>query len=121
LDLNTAVATLHGKGRKIRHCPLWKVTVAALRELVATRPNSEAVFLSQRGQPLTRYGIHTLIERHVCRAAVKVPTLKTKRISPHCLRHYADLRTMPTGAHASLLDAPSDRAFVDSERAFDAA
>jgi transaldolase len=42
------VATLYGKGRKIRRCPLWKVTASVLRELVADRPSNQAVFLSQR-------------------------------------------------------------------------
>ena len=97
LDLETAVATLHGKGRKIRRCPLWKVTVTALRELGTTRPNSEAVFLNHRGQPLTRYGIHTLVERHARRAVVNAPTLKTKRISPHCLRHTAGMHLLRSG------------------------
>jgi integrase/recombinase XerD len=31
LDLAGAVATLHGKGRKIRRCPLWKATISVLR------------------------------------------------------------------------------------------
>ena len=30
LDLVSPVVTLHGKGRKVRQCPLWKVTVSAL-------------------------------------------------------------------------------------------
>lgn len=97
LDLDTAVATLHGKGRKTRRCPLWKVTVSALREIIGARPNSEPVFLNQRGQPLTRYGIHTLIERHVRRAAVKMPALHSKRISPHCLRHTTGMHLLRSG------------------------
>jgi integrase/recombinase XerD len=97
LDLDTAVATLHGKGRKIRRCPLWKVTVSALREIVAARPNNQFVFINQRGQPLTRYGIHTLIERHVRRATVKMPALHSKRISPHCLRHTTGMHLLRSG------------------------
>ena len=97
LDLVGSVVTLHGKGRKIRRCPLWKVTVAVLREVVAERTNSQAVFLNQRGQPLTRYGIHTLIERHVRRAALKATTLSTKRVSPHCLRHTTGMHLLRSG------------------------
>lgn len=41
LDLVMPMATLHGKGRKIRQCPLWKVTVGALREVVLNRPASQ--------------------------------------------------------------------------------
>ena len=97
LDLDTSVVTLHGKGRKIRRCPLWKVTSTALRELVADLANNQAVFRGQRDQPLTRYGIHTLIERHVRRAAVKVPSLSTKRVSPHCLRHTTGMHLLRSG------------------------
>jgi site-specific recombinase XerD len=97
LDLAGSVATLHGKGRKIRRCPLWKVTVSVLREVVAERPNSQAAFLNQRGQPLTRYGIHTLIERHVRHAALKAPALSTKRVSPHCLRHTTGMHLLRSG------------------------
>jgi integrase/recombinase XerD len=97
LDLAMSVATLHGKGRKIRRCPLWKTTTSVLREVVADRPNGQAVFLNQRSQPLTRYGIHTLVERHARRAAVKVPTLSTKHISPHCLRHTTGMHLLRSG------------------------
>jgi site-specific recombinase XerD len=45
------------------------------------------VFVNRHGQPLTRYGIHTLVERHALRAAVAAPTLRTKRVSPHAIRH----------------------------------
>ena len=97
LDLDLAVATLHGKGRKTRRCPLWKVTIAVLREVVTGRANGQAVFLNQRSQPLTRYGIHTLIERHARRAALTVPTLRTKRVSPHCLRHTTGMHLLRSG------------------------
>ena len=96
LDLVFPVATLHGKGRKIRRCPLWKVTTAALRELMAGCAATQAVFRNRRGSPLTRYGIHILVKRHVRRAALTTPSLRTKRVSPHTIRHYADLRAMPS-------------------------
>jgi site-specific recombinase XerD len=97
LDLAAPVVTLHGKGRKIRQCPLWKVTALALRELVAGCLASQAVFVNQCGQPLTRFGIHTLIERWVRRAAVKTPTLKAKRISPHSIRHTTGMHLLRSG------------------------
>jgi site-specific recombinase XerD len=97
LDLAGSVATLHGKGRKIRRCPLWKVTASVLREVVANRPNSQAVFLNHRGQPLTRYGIHTLLERHAHRAVANAPALSAKRVSPHCIRHTTGMHLLRSG------------------------
>src|SRR5437667_344541 len=52
LDLVRPAVTLHGKGRKIRRCPLWKVTAAVLRELVTGRAAADAIFVSQRGGPI---------------------------------------------------------------------
>jgi len=97
VDLVSPAATLHGKGRKVRHCPLWKVTAAALRQLVGLRAASQAVFLSQRGGPLTRYGMHTLVERYTQRAAVHTPSLRTKSVSPHTIRHATAMALLRSG------------------------
>jgi integrase/recombinase XerD len=37
LDLVASVATLHGKGRRVRQCPLWKLTATTLGRLVGNR------------------------------------------------------------------------------------
>ena len=97
LDLGCPMATLHGKGRRIRQCPLWKVTADALREVVVNRPTSQGVFLNRHGQSLTRYGIHILVKRYARRAAVKAPTLRTKRVGPHSIRHSTAMALLRSG------------------------
>jgi len=97
LDLVVPMVVLHGKSRKVRHCPLWKVTATALRQLVDNRAASQAVFLSERGGPLTRFGIHTLVERYAHRAAVQTPSLRTKRVSPHTIRHATAMALLRSG------------------------
>lgn len=97
LDLRRSVVTLHGKGNRDRRCLLWPVTISALRLLMAERPAADPVFLNQRGQPLTRYGIHTLVERYVRRAAIKMPSLIHKRVSPHVLRHTTGTHLLRSG------------------------
>lgn len=97
LDLQRSVVTLHGKGHRDRRCLLWPVTVSALRQLVAALSTTDAVFRNQRGQPLTRYGIHTLVERYVRRAAGKAPSLSRKRVSPHVLRHTTGTHLLRSG------------------------
>jgi site-specific recombinase XerD len=97
LDLVFPVATLHGKGRKVRRCPLWKVTASALQELVAGCAVTQAVFRNRRGQPLTRYGIHILVKRYARRAAVTTPSLRTKRVSPHTIRHTTAMHLLRSG------------------------
>ena len=78
---------LRGKGNKTRRCPLWSRSVGELRPLIEHRPASQHVFLNRRGQPLTRFGIHALVERHAMRVATKLPSLAKKRVSPHTIRH----------------------------------
>jgi site-specific recombinase XerD len=97
LDLESSAVTLHGKGRKIRQCPLWKTTAGKLRELVKQRATSQPVFPNRRGQVLTRYGIHTLVERYARHAAVRTPSLKTKRVSPHTIRHATAMALLRSG------------------------
>lgn len=89
LDASLSVRLL-GKGRKTRICPLWSHTADVLRDILATRiagPKDVPVFLNVRGQPFTRYGIHTLVARTVKKAATTTPSLKNKRVSPHTMRH----------------------------------
>jgi len=97
LDLVSPAATLHGKRRKIRQCPLWKLTATKLRELVGHQPSAQSVFLNRRGQALTRYGIHTLVERYARQAALTTPTLRTKRVSPHTIRHATAMSLLRSG------------------------
>ncbi len=84
-DGRHALVTLHGKGGKIRQCPLLRDTERALADLVNGREPSEAVFLSRYGKAYTRFGVYRLVER----CASKVPALVGRRITPHVLRHTA--------------------------------
>jgi RNA-directed DNA polymerase len=54
-----------GKGGKERQCPLWSVTLQKLTVLIAERPSSDRVFLNRCARPITRFGIHALVERYV--------------------------------------------------------
>ncbi len=83
----TGTVKLHGKGRKIRYCPLWKGTMAELRPLVRNRRDPDALFLNRYGKPLTRFGVYTLVERYAKLAAKIEPNLAKKRVSPHTIRH----------------------------------
>ena len=88
-DLNLASSSVMivGKGGKRRDCPLWPHTVDAITSLVGRRAPTEHVFLNRRGAPVTRFGIHTLVERHARKAQERMPSMKDKRISPHTVRH----------------------------------
>jgi len=87
LDTRSRLVRITGKGNKQRVCPLWPETLGHLRRLIAERSKDEPLFLNRLRQPLTRFGIHTLVERHAAHAAEHEPSLRSKRISPHTIRH----------------------------------
>jgi integrase/recombinase XerD len=90
LDLTptaTPSVRILGKGMKERRCPLWRKTATELAQLVEGRSPRERVVLNRRGQPLTRFGIYNLLKVCVERARKCTPSLLTKRVSPHTLRH----------------------------------
>jgi len=91
LDLETSpFVRILGKGRKIRLCPLWPHTAKVLRALLGRRlegPPEAMVFLNVHGAPITRFGIHTLVERVAERASKRMPSLQGKSVSPHVIRH----------------------------------
>ena len=100
-----AAVKLRGKGNKVRHCPLWAQTATALTALVAGRPDTERVFLNRRGQPVTRFGIHTLVERHVGKAQAHVPSFAAKRVSPHSIRHTTATHLLRAGVDINTIRA----------------
>jgi site-specific recombinase XerD len=86
-----------GKGRKTRHCPLWPLTVKVLGPLLAGRAPHEPLFRNRRSQPITRFGIYELVTRHAAKAGTKIPSLGSKRISPHTIRHTTAVHLLRAG------------------------
>lgn len=87
VDTQHRLVRITGKGRKQRVCPLWPVTIGHLRKLIGQRSGDAPLFQNRLQQPITRFGIHTLVERHAARAAEREPSLQSKRVSPHTIRH----------------------------------
>lgn len=96
---------IHGKGNKLRRCPLWSKTANELLPLIRNRPPLEHVFLNRLGQPLTRFGVHALVERHAAAAATKLPSLKEKRVSPHTIRHTTATHLLRAGVDINTIRA----------------
>jgi site-specific recombinase XerD len=63
------------------------------------------VFLNRRGEPITRFGIHTLVERYVHKLSRLVPSLKNKRVSPHTIRHTAATHLLRAGVDINTIRA----------------
>jgi len=77
------LATLQGKGGKMRQCPLWPETERVLANEVLDREAEAPVFVSRLGTQFTRFGVYRLIER----CAAGVPELAARTITPHVIRH----------------------------------
>jgi len=101
----TSSVLIHGKGNKTRRCPLWDSTAKELLHLAGERAASEHIFLNRRGQALTRFGIHTLVERYVAKVAAKVPSLAKKRVSPHTIRHTTATHLLRAGVDINTIRA----------------
>jgi integrase/recombinase XerD len=102
---STPSVRLVGKGNKTRYCPLWPATAAVIKRLVTDRPPHGEVFLNNRGQPLTRFGIFNLVRRAVERASATTPSLKAKRIGPHSVRHTSAVHLLRAGVDINTIRA----------------
>lgn len=105
LSKNYPSVRLCGKGKKQRHCPLWEVTVKALEQLCSNRINCEYLFLNQRKKPITRFGIHAMVQRYVKKASYKLPSLQKKRVSPHTIRHTTAMLLLRSGVDINTIRA----------------
>jgi site-specific recombinase XerD len=87
---------VHGKGRRQRCLPLWKETLSALRTWLSVRGTASVpeLFFNARGEPMTRSGFEYILRKHARTAAKYCPSLSTKRISPHVLRHTCALTVL---------------------------
>jgi site-specific recombinase XerD len=96
---------IRGKGSKLRRCPLWNKTVQELSHLIRARPEADHVFLNRQGHPLTRYGIHAMVERYAKAVGQKTPSLKHKRVSPHTIRHTTATHLLRAGVDINTIRA----------------
>src|SRR3989338_505916 len=107
-DLNLArargghdLATLLGKGGKVRQCPLWPETEQILTAEIHGRAADAAVFVSRLGEQFTRFGVYRLIER----CALQVPQLAKRTITPHVIRHTTACHLVQAGVDINTIRA----------------
>jgi integrase/recombinase XerD len=88
VSLTDGVVRIMGKGSKERLVPLGEDAqdwiqryVAAARPVLLKGRGSEALFVTERGGPMTRQMFWYLIKRHAASAGIK------SSLSPHTLRH----------------------------------
>lgn len=115
LDLGPSpAAKIVGKGNKTRLCPLWTSTATALRTLVVGRTGPDPVFLNRRRERLTRFGIYALVKRRAAQAAQRMPSIATKRVSPHVVRHTTAVHLLRAGVDINTIRAWLGHVSIDT-------
>lgn len=96
---------LTGKGRKTRTVPLWPHTsrtrqawFAELRE-----DDGQTAFPNTRGHPLSRDSVAHLLQRATHNAVTGCPSLRTKKVTPHVLRHTTALHLLQAGVDIAVI------------------
>ena len=94
-----------GKGRKERCTPLTKTTAALLKTWLAepTTRNTEIVFPTACGARLSPDSVKDLVDKHVALARQTCPSLRTKRITPHVLRHTMAMQLLQAGVDRAII------------------
>jgi integrase/recombinase XerD len=85
----------HGKGRKNRITPLDRQTVQVLKAFTHEQPRHAEgfVFPTRTGTQMSRDAVAARLTQHTATAAMSCPSLTTKTVTPHVLRHTAVICT----------------------------
>jgi integrase/recombinase XerD len=102
-----AGANVHtvGKGRKERRTPLISTTTGILAAWLDQSCGNPAdpLFPTRTGRPLSRDAIEHRLAHHIARAARNCPSLNSKRVTTHTLRHTAAMRLLLAGNDITII------------------
>jgi site-specific recombinase XerD len=96
---------LHGKGRKEREIPLWTNTARVLKAWFDENGDvpGDVAFPNARGSFLSSDGVSYILRQAWIKASVKCPSLSTKRVTPHVLRHTTAMHLLQSGVDISII------------------
>jgi site-specific recombinase XerD len=94
-----------GKGRKERCTPLTSHAREALKSWLKEPPRhgATALFPNMHGGRLSADSVQSLLTKHVHTASERCPSLASKRVSPHVLRHSAAMELLQAGVDCSVI------------------
>lgn len=96
---------LHGKGREQRAVPIWPRTARTLRlwfNQLRGAPQDPA-FPNARAGPLSRHGIAFILRRATDLARERCPSLVSKPVSPHTIRHTTAMHLLQSGVDPAVI------------------
>ncbi|HZO87079.1 MAG TPA: tyrosine-type recombinase/integrase [Chthonomonadaceae bacterium] len=96
LGMQSRRCTVLGKGNKHRMVPFGGTTAKALWQYLREDPRDpdDPMFISERGEPLTRSGLRQLMER-----LGKAAQIERARCSPHTWRHTFTVEFLRAGGN----------------------
>ena len=109
LDLNNRTIKIHGKGNKERVLPLWECMVQVVKRYIDKYRRTpkdglgDYLFVSQRGKPLTRFGVRSIVCKYIRLAAVKNKDIGKKRLSTHSIRHTTATHLIESGVELNVV------------------
>jgi integrase len=88
-----------GKGRKLRQTPLVPLTIGVLKTWLAERGGSPSapLFPTSVGRRLSRDGIERRISLYATQAIAACPSIGTKHVTAHMLRHTCAMLLLRSG------------------------
>jgi site-specific recombinase XerD len=94
-----------GKGRKERCIPLTKQVTGVLHAWLQEPALGEEqiLFPNRRGGRLSNDGIQYLLAKHLSSAKEVCPSLHSKRVTPHVLRHTAAMELLQAGVDITVI------------------
>lgn len=111
---------LFGKGRKERICPLWPETADLLKALLKRMPRgeNESLFANRYGSPLGASGVRFKLKQYLQSAARLVPSLGSKRVTPHVFRHTAAVHLLAAGVDVTVIRSWLGHASLDTTNVY---
>jgi integrase/recombinase XerD len=93
-----------GKGRKERATPLRRDTAKLLAAWIGgNKDESRPLFPSIRGERLSRDALEHLVRKHCLTAARACPSIGSKRVTPHTLRHSTAMDLLHHGVDPAVI------------------
>jgi len=94
-----------GKGRKMRCTPLRPDVATALKQWLSQQSGKpeDPLFPSSKGGRLSADALQQLVLRHIATARQRCPSLASKTVTPHTLRHGAAMALLHRGVDLSVI------------------
>ncbi len=113
---------LRGKGSKERVVPFAQDVADALRELLAEREDGRQsgapIFVNARCIRLSRFGVNHILKRITAKAAISLPSLAKRHVTPHTLRHTTAMQLLQAGVDLTTIQSWLGHASVNTTHGY---